>query len=80
MLSSMTDADHCAQNAVAERVNGILKGEFFIDTNFANIQQARMAIKHAVKIYNYERPHMSLGYSTPFQVYSTSLQSDSLVT
>lgn len=76
MLSSMTDADHCAQNAIAERVNGILKSEFFIDTNFANIQQARIAIKNAIRIYNYERPHMSLGYTTPYKVYSTILTSE----
>ncbi len=78
MISSMTDDNHCAQNAIAERVNGILKGEFLIDTNFRSFQQARTAIKNTINIYNYERPHMSLGYSTPSEVHFAELLEEKL--
>lgn len=37
MESSMTDAGHCYQNTIAERINGILKDEFNLDAELANI-------------------------------------------
>lgn len=70
MLSSMTDDDHCYQNAVAERVNGILKLEYFLDSTFTSIEQAQGAVNDAIRIYNSERPHWSLNLQTPDQVYS----------
>ncbi len=73
MISSMTDDNHCAQNAIAERINGILKGEFFIDAEFIDFGQAKAAIRNAIEIYNHKRPHMSLGYSTPYDVYFAKL-------
>ncbi|MFZ6802191.1 integrase core domain-containing protein, partial [Undibacterium sp. Di24W] len=53
---SMTDGYDCYQNAVAERVNGILKGEFLLHTP-ANLAQARKLIAQSIQIYNNERPH-----------------------
>lgn len=73
MRSSMTDANHCAQNAIAERVNGILKDEFYIDTDFPDTAHARNAIRNAINIYNNYRPHMSLGYSIPSEVFYAAL-------
>jgi len=64
---SMTEKDHCAENALAERMNGILKGEYELDTSFATKAQARGAIAQAVKLYNEERPHSALDYQTPAQ-------------
>lgn len=52
-------------NAVAERVNGILKSEFFLDRTFSSIQQARQSVFEAITIYNVERPHLSLDMMTP---------------
>lgn len=69
MIPSMTDADHCYQNAVAERVNGILKLEFFIDSTFKNFKDAKNAIDDAVRIYNTKRTHWSLDLKTPEAVY-----------
>lgn len=69
MLSSMTDADHCYQNAVAERVNGILKDEFDLDTVFASLPVAHHAVAHAITIYNTVRTHWSLRLQTPQQVF-----------
>ena len=69
MVPSMTDENHCYQNAVAERVNGILKQEFFIDSTFATFEQAEFAINDAIRIYNTKRTHWSLNLQTPQQVY-----------
>ena len=65
MLSSMTDADHCYQNAVAERVNGILKTELDLDGTFQDFASARAAVARAVAMYNTKRRHWSLGLVTP---------------
>lgn len=70
MLSSMTDESHCYQNAVAERVNGILKLEYYLDSTFKSLEQARLAVKDAINIYNSKRIHWSLKLKTPDQVYS----------
>jgi len=68
---SMTEENHCYENAIAERVNGILKDEFFIDQTFFDIKHAQRAIKNAIKLYNSERLHLSLEYKTPENVYKS---------
>lgn len=73
MHSSMTDADHCAQNALAERMNGILKNEFYLDENFLNFQMAHKAVRQAITMYNQERPHSSLKMKTPNYFHSEAL-------
>jgi transposase InsO family protein len=50
---------------MAERVNGILKQEYYIGSCFRNKNQAEAAVKEAVFIYNTRRPHKSLDYETP---------------
>jgi putative transposase len=64
-LSSMSAAGCPYENAVAERINGILKSEFYLDRIFVSIHQAREAVLEAVTIYNTKRPHLSLGMMTP---------------
>ncbi len=66
---SMGEAGNCYDNAIAERVNGILKDEYLMDNEFANYGQAVKAAKEAIYLYNYERPHMSLGLKKPAHVY-----------
>jgi transposase InsO family protein len=66
---SMTEENHCYENAIAERVNGILKDEFYIDQCFASMHHARLAIKNAIDIYNSKRLHLSLGFKTPNMVF-----------
>ncbi|MCU4166751.1 IS3 family transposase [Carboxylicivirga caseinilyticus] len=66
---SMTEENHCYENAIAERVNGILKDEFYLDQCFLNIQSASKATKNAIHIYNNKRLHLSLGYKTPNTVF-----------
>ena len=69
MRISMTEENHCYENAVAERVNGILKQEFELDCTFKNYKEAYKAVKQAIFIYNYYRKHWSLGLCTPVQIH-----------
>lgn len=75
MESSMTDADHCYQNAIAERINGILKDEFNLDAEFLDMNQLRTAVEQAVEVYNTIRTHWSLGLRTPQQMYTQATES-----
>ena len=68
MRCSMTDGDDCYQNALAERVNGILKDEFLFMLP-DDLAQARLLVDQAVHLYNGERPHLALNYLTPNQVH-----------
>lgn len=70
---SMTDGYDCYQNALAERVNGILKMEFLLHKP-ANLAQAKKMVKESVQIYNHKRPHTSLKYKTPDEVHRASLE------
>ena len=65
MLSSMTEELHCYENSVAERVNGILKGEYYLDAEFRDSSEALKAVRHVVDVYNNLRVHESLGMVTP---------------
>jgi putative transposase len=69
---SMTDGYDCYQNALAERVNGILKTEFLLQRP-ADLSQARRMVEQSVRIYNQERPHLSLKMKTPDAVHRASL-------
>lgn len=69
---SMTDGYDCYQNALAERVNGILKGELLLQRP-ADLKQARAMVREAVQIYNEERLHTSLKMQTPSAVHRASL-------
>ena len=62
---SMTKDNHCYENAVAERVNGILKQEYWLGERFKTRGQAIEALEQAVWLYNTRRPHTSLAYKTP---------------
>ena len=68
----MTDGYDCYQNALAERVNGILKGEFLLQCP-ADLAQARRMVDEFVAIYNLQRPHCSLQLKTPDEVHRASL-------
>ncbi len=62
---SMTECGDPKDNAVAERVNGIVKNELLQGMSFFSIQEVRKALKVAIDFYNNERPHMSLEWKTP---------------
>jgi transposase InsO family protein len=62
---SMAEKGNCYQNALAERVNGILKDEFHLDINFKNKNDAIQTTHQSIYIYNQHRPHWGLGLKTP---------------
>ncbi|MBP6182784.1 IS3 family transposase [Flavobacterium sp.] len=68
ILTSMTDGYDCYQNALAERINGILKQEFLI-YKCKSRDELNQLIKESVECYNNKRPHLSLNMKTPNFVY-----------
>jgi transposase InsO family protein len=62
---SMTEQSDPYENAIAERVNGILKHEFGIGEGFTDLHMAKREIKNAILLYNTRRPHLSCEMSTP---------------
>ena len=66
----MSQGGNPLENAVAERVNGILKMEWLNHQPPKDIDECRETVERIVGFYNGERPHMSLGYKTPNQVHS----------
>lgn len=64
---SMTECGDPKENAVAERVNGIVKNELLMGMSFFSIDEVKEAMKVAIDFYNNERPHMSLDWKTPSQ-------------
>lgn len=67
---SMTENGDPYENAIAERVNGILKTEWLYDMNLHNHTEAREAIEQIIRIYNTERLHSSIEMLTPDQAHS----------
>lgn len=68
VMCSMTDGYDCYQNALAERVNGILKTELLLRKPY-DLDEAKRLVKEAIDIYNTKRPHSALGYKTPDEVH-----------
>jgi len=66
---SMTNNGDPYENAVAERINGILKQEFSIDTYHADLNIIKKIVKEAIDIYNKKRPHYSNYMLTPDQMH-----------
>ena len=69
---SMTEENHCYENAMAERVNGILKQEYGLGGCFRTKAQALVAVAEAVMLYNTRRPHQALKYKTPEEVHRSA--------
>lgn len=72
MIPSMTAEAHCYENAVAERVNGILKSEFNLDQPFPDFYSAKNHVHRSINTYNSIRLHWSLDLSTPDYAYATA--------
>jgi transposase InsO family protein len=67
---SMGAVGNCYDNIFAERLMGILKSEYHLDTCFMNFSQANLAVKEVVHLYNTDRPHLSLNLAVPQEVYA----------
>jgi transposase InsO family protein len=70
IITSMTEKYDPYENAVAERINGILKQEFSIAKYDTNLELKRKLIKESIQIYNNERPHLSNHMLTPIQMHA----------
>ena len=68
--TSMTESYDPYANAVAERVNGILKQEFLLEEMNLPFKLMRKVVSECVYIYNNQRPHLSCGYNTPEWMHS----------
>lgn len=66
---SMTENGDPYENAIAERVNGILKDEFGLGERMEDLQQATHQTKQSIHTYNHLRPHLSCQYLTPEQMH-----------
>ena len=69
---SMTEQNHCYENAQAERLNGILKQEYGLGGRFRSKSDALAAVRQAVQLYNHRRPHQALRYSIPMAVHTAA--------
>lgn len=65
IIPSMTESYDPYANAVAERINGILKQEFLLEDYNLPLNLMKKVIKESIDIYNTKRPHYSCGYHTP---------------
>ena len=69
----MTEEAHCRENALAGRVNGILKQEYGLGGSFRSKQDALKAVDETVLLFNTKRPHLSLRFKTPDRVHFAAL-------
>jgi putative transposase len=67
---SMTQDGSPYDNAVAERINGILKDEFGLDAVFDDFEQLKKQAKQSIETYNVKRPHLSCSFLTPQQMHN----------
>lgn len=75
---SMTENGDPLENAIAERVNGILKGEYLECYTVKNLSEAKELLEQVVHLYNEERPHMSIGYMKPNQLHENNQVTEKL--
>jgi putative transposase len=75
---SMTQNGDPLENAIAERMNGILKEEYLKHGTPVNKDQARRLLRRAIKLYNEQRPHFSIGLLTPQSVHANNLKPEKL--
>jgi len=71
---SMTESGDPLDNAIAERINGIIKHEYLKHYHLSNLEQATELLKQIVESYNERRPHLSIQMHTPDKVYHQKLQ------
>lgn len=73
---SMTENGDPLENAIAERINGIIKGEYLFDYLIKTLLNAKEVLKSVVKLYNEDRPHSSIGNAVPSQVHNNDTDTE----
>lgn len=66
---SMTENGDPLENAIAERLNGIIKQEYLDNYQVRTLKEAKQLLRSVVELYNSERPHMSIGNQTPTKIH-----------
>jgi len=75
---SMTENGDPLENAIAERVNGIIKEEYLYNHEISNIKEAKKILDITVKLYNEDRPHMSIGNLYPATIHENNIKTEKL--
>lgn len=75
---SMTENGDPLENAVAERINGIMKDEYLLDKTVGNIKQAKRVLNEVVSLYNEDRPHNSIENHVPNFVHENKIDTKRL--
>lgn len=75
---SMTQTSDPLDNAIAERVKGIIKNEYLGGYQVNDIHQAKQVLDLVIPLYNEERPHMSIGNLTPQHVHTSNTKTERL--
>ncbi len=69
-VRSMTENGDPLENAIAERVNGIIKEEYLNHYQTDNLPEAKKQLQKAIRLYNNNRPHMRIGNLTPNKLHN----------
>ena len=70
---SMTENSDPLENALAERINGIIKEEYLSAYEVNTIKEAKALLGSVIELYNNERPHMSIGNLKPNQLHQSNV-------
>lgn len=73
---SMTENGDPLENAIAERLNGIIKGEYLVDYHINSLTEAKRILEAVVDLYNEERPHSSVSNLTPSEVHQREMSQE----
>ncbi|MBE8724411.1 transposase [Flavobacterium sp. KB82] len=74
----MTENGDPLENAIVERVNGIIKEEYLDYYKVVDKHEAKELLDAVIKLYNNERPHVSVGNLTPSQVHQYNVKREKL--
>lgn len=66
---SMTESGDPRDNALAERMNGIIKEEYLSNHRIENLEHARSILRRSIRLYNQKRPHLSINMKTPYEIH-----------
>lgn len=70
---SMTESGNPRENAIAERVNGILKTEWLYDMRFTTLEHSCQQVARVIELYNKKRLHSSIGMHTPEEIHQNPI-------
>lgn len=77
ILISMTESGDTLENAMAERVNGILKNEWIYKRHLKSWHDAQSYVEKIIGLYNNQRPHQSISFLTPDLVHRSAISTES---